>query len=126
MSEMRQKNLLCSETSRFIYKIDLISPSLSHCFLSLVSLILNILYDPIVQSSVTYRKKSTGNQLTLNNLSHTIRSQLGHRDLIEAFVNSHFDMTPSQTGPLLNFLLPRKVFGVDFCLVPDSQKLVLM
>ena len=27
-------------------------------------------YDPTVQSSVTYRKKSTGNQLTLNNLSH--------------------------------------------------------
>ena len=47
------------------------SPSLSHCSLShaLVSLILNIYYDPIVKSSVTYRKKSTGNQSTLNNLS---------------------------------------------------------
>ena len=69
---MRLKNLLS------FYKINLISLSLSPLSVSrsglsnaLVSLILNIKYDPIVQSSVTYRKKSTGNQLTLNNLSHT-------------------------------------------------------
>ena len=68
---MRLKNLLCSETSRFIYKINLtslsLSPFSSH---ALLSLILNISFDPIIQSSVTYRKKSTGNHFTLNNLSH--------------------------------------------------------
>ena len=39
VSEMRLKNLLCSETSRFIYKIHLICPHSSH---ALVSLILKI------------------------------------------------------------------------------------
>ena len=65
---MRLKNLLCSETSHLLCKINLICPLSSH---ALVSLILKILYDPFVQLSDTYRKTSTGNQLSLNNLSHT-------------------------------------------------------
>ena len=62
LSEMRLKNLLCSETSRFIHKINLISLSLSpfssHALVSLV----------LFNHLSLIAKKSTGNQLTLNNL----------------------------------------------------------